>query len=606
MGLSASQARLLSITARLGNNELHSQQIANSKVRLADQTQKASQEYIQALDSTKLMYTTYDANGAATQVGLTGSLLYTYEPMKSQYTLQDASGINYVSHTDAENYETTGNLYEFLDCYGLIDNYEEFQTELDAYNTAMQAYEGEMATYETEYATYLAEMQTYRAEMIQYNLDMADYAIKYQEYLDSLTQTDVYAIFSSFVGTSYNTNSDAGYCYERALTSSTGTDCYKHLIAHLLDYTNDGTTYYASANFSRASYTASNGLTTTLISTSGGMSADVYGKSEWLEIVEAMKDPKRKCDGDDKLVLDSSGIAVPDQAKENIIQQAIAAGRRPTDAEILISDYVYDSATNTVTGVKTLRQKLIDILYLLNNSSTIALPSGITWKDTLINFTDGDMKNLTLEEPEMPELPTKPEMPNPPAKPVKPSLKVLVNDQEKGQWYINMWYMMNGSDSANLLREDGDDSKDGFFVVETEGKSENTAKAYKVLDDQLLNSADWLKFALEQGIVTINKAQYYNPGTTAGTAEDVLSGRITWASTTYGSMSEVSEVEDQVAIARAEAEYTKKLNEIESKDKQYDIDIKKLDTEHNALQTEYESIQNVIQKNVDRSFKAFS
>jgi len=591
MGLSASQARLLSITARLGNNELHSQQIANSKVRLADQTQKASQEYIQALDSTKLMYTTYDANGAATQVGLTGSLLYTYEPMKSQYTLQDASGINYVSHTDAENYETTGNLYEFLDCYGLIDNYEEFQTELDAYDTAMQAYEGEMATYETDYAKYLTDMQTYRTNMVQYNLDMAQYAIDYQIYLDSLNAPDVYAIFSGFVGTSSSPNMQAGQCYANALSGQTS--CYKHLLAHILDYGGGN-------NFSTQSYTASNGRSTSLISTSGWMTDDVQGEAEWLKIVEAINDPNRKCDGDDKYTGPS------DTDKYNSLKSIIASGRRPTDVEILLSDYVYDSTTNTATEVKTLRQKTIDLLYLLNNSSTITLPSGITWKDTLINFTDGDMRKLTLEEPPMPELPTKPEMPNPPAKPVKPSLKVLVNDQEKGQWYINMWYMMNGSDSANLLREDGDDSKDGFFVVETEGKSENTAKAYKVLDDQLLNSADWLKFALEQGIVTINKAQYYNPGTTEGTAEDVLSERITWASTTYGSMSEVSEVEDQVAIARAEAEYTKKLNEIESKDKQYDIDIKKLDTEHNALQTEYESIQNVIQKNVDRSFKAFS
>ncbi len=30
------------------------------------------------------------------------------------------------------------------------------------------------------------------------------------------------------------------------------------------------------------------------------------------------------------------------------------------------------------------------------------------------------------------------------------------------------------------------------------------------------------------------------------------------------------------------------------------------DTIHNALQTEYESVKNVISKNVERSFKAFS
>lgn len=39
MGLSSSQARLLSITARLTSNEYESQQISNAKIRLATQAQ---------------------------------------------------------------------------------------------------------------------------------------------------------------------------------------------------------------------------------------------------------------------------------------------------------------------------------------------------------------------------------------------------------------------------------------------------------------------------------------------------------------------------------------------------------------------------------------
>ena len=38
MGMSASQARLLSITARLTDNEMSSQLITNSKLRLADKS----------------------------------------------------------------------------------------------------------------------------------------------------------------------------------------------------------------------------------------------------------------------------------------------------------------------------------------------------------------------------------------------------------------------------------------------------------------------------------------------------------------------------------------------------------------------------------------
>ena len=67
MGLSASQARLLSLTARISDNELHSQTVANSKVRLADKSQEASKEYIRSLNASKLVYTTYDAKGQYNQ-----------------------------------------------------------------------------------------------------------------------------------------------------------------------------------------------------------------------------------------------------------------------------------------------------------------------------------------------------------------------------------------------------------------------------------------------------------------------------------------------------------------------------------------------------------
>ena len=63
---------------------------------------------------------------------------------------------------------------------------------------------------------------------------------------------------------------------------------------------------------------------------------------------------------------------------------------------------------------------------------------------------------------------------------------------------------------------------------------------------------------------------------------------------------------DELAIAKAQADYEDKTKAIQSKDKEHDSDLKKLDTEHNALQTEYDSLKAVIEKNVERSFKAFS
>ena len=60
MGLSSSQGRLLSITARLTSNEYESQQISNAKMRLTTQSQAASDDYINALNSQQVLYTTYD------------------------------------------------------------------------------------------------------------------------------------------------------------------------------------------------------------------------------------------------------------------------------------------------------------------------------------------------------------------------------------------------------------------------------------------------------------------------------------------------------------------------------------------------------------------
>uniref|UniRef100_UPI0040270CAC hypothetical protein n=1 Tax=Candidatus Scatousia sp. TaxID=3085663 RepID=UPI0040270CAC len=64
--------------------------------------------------------------------------------------------------------------------------------------------------------------------------------------------------------------------------------------------------------------------------------------------------------------------------------------------------------------------------------------------------------------------------------------------------------------------------------------------------------------------------------------------------------------ENEAAITRAEVEYQQTVRDIESKDKQYDNILKRLDTEHNALQTEYDSIKGVIGKNIERTLKMYS
>ena len=136
----------------------------------------------------------------------------------------------------------------------------------------------------------------------------------------------------------------------------------------------------------------------------------------------------------------------------------------------------------------------------------------------------------------------------------------------------------------------------------SEAEKQDNQNNYKILEDYYMYNENWLQFALEHGIVTMEQVQYQEEGETL--VEQM--NQYAWVSVQYSNCADFYEEQDDVAIAKAEAEYNRKTTEIQAKDKKYDTDLKKLDTEHNALQTEYDSIKSVIEKNVERSFKAFS
>lgn len=133
------------------------------------------------------------------------------------------------------------------------------------------------------------------------------------------------------------------------------------------------------------------------------------------------------------------------------------------------------------------------------------------------------------------------------------------NGEHKAQWYTNLF---------NRMKTGG----------------------YKTLQDGLASSTEWIKFAFESGLVTLEQ----------------VDGSNTWNSTTYSNCSDITEQTNSTAVTIAEAEYTAQMNKIQNKDKMYDLELKNIDTEHNSLQTEYESIKGAIDKNIERTFKIYS
>ena len=59
-------------------------------------------------------------------------------------------------------------------------------------------------------------------------------------------------------------------------------------------------------------------------------------------------------------------------------------------------------------------------------------------------------------------------------------------------------------------------------------------------------------------------------------------------------------------MAKAEAEYEHATKQIDQKDKKFDMDLSKLETERTALTTEYDSVKKVISDNIERTFGIFS
>lgn len=452
MGLS-SNARLLQITARLTSNEYETQQISNAKLRLATQSQEASANYIAALNTTKLMFTTYDSHGDSTTSNLTAGLIYQYGDMKNQYALINPSGQVLLSQTDAYNFKNSKNLEEFLAANGVTKEWK---------STTLQQ------NYET--------------------LDSPEYA----GYKDAWT-----AKIKEAKNNTYN-------------------------LSYIED---DGTeTKYTDLSSDRAWEIDKS-----------------YASADYQEALKEYQDLQTKI---------TSGIEVPDADVQSCLDNINKAKSKYTDC-ITYDNWLMSKAAYNADGSETDEYKDMQKYYEVLEEFNAEL------EDFGTSLEDG----------------------------------FAYNDNTKAQWYTNLWYRLNGQSSEKSL----------------EGSKGSN---YSVIDEKLLNNSTWLQDSITQGTITIEKSS--NEEDTSSTIPDMynptvvnLEG-INWNAVIYSSCSDITQKDDDQAIARAEAEYQQKTEEINAKDEKYQNKLKTLDTEHTALQTEYESVQSALNKNIERSFKAFS
>lgn len=725
MGMAASQARLLSITSRMSDNELRSQLINNAKMRLTTDSSKASEKYLAALNEAQMMFSNYDTAGNSQYQQLTFSNLTSYSAYNNQYGLVNKSGQLLVSENDASKYTEALNkakadpdvdvndpdsvnskaLEEFLKSYGLektttyFDNSE--ITSIDP--NIRKIYEGDM---EFEYGVDANGMpKADRISGIHYGYDESlktkDYGI-YKSLLDdySSAKQNWKAVSKqaeqAYVKNLPSTGGDYEKVYQNAIEWSnslepqyddkgnitgykvgdnvydvgTEVDKAKDFLGYMKQfYTNVGSKWldkdgvnkpfhdtmewYFSLeslmNSGNPTYSkptqayVRDGYTPTLtavykkdannndtneidyyvytISTADQVnyptSDTVYPDQKWTdadgnEITVPVKEIKEQKISEEEFVQ-----SIADMYR--FFQSEVLSQLNPEDPTFRAM-YVQQAGKNKTGDEKTTAEKQAGEKYknaftnYKNASKNLSLfifgkdVGNSTQYDKLDDMEwilYGDWKN-----------------PNDPSEgrtnqPVGPT--TAIDTSEGGITYDLTFAIDNSLKKEDLpYRANFQVVKDIYLSekmiekygapkytwIDKNNPDENAEKkaawytnlfnrinegGYQALETGLAHSAEWIKFALESGLVSMEQVDVKKQ----------------WVSTMYSNCSNITESQVDVDITVAEAEYNKTMNEIEAKDKRYDIELKNIDTEHQSLQTEYETIKSVIDKNVERNFKMF-
>ena len=631
MGLSASQARLLSLTSRISQNELRAEQVTRSKQALAQETADLTKKYVNSLNANELTYAIYDQDGEKTCMELTGAALSQYAPLKNQYALVNAHGQVLVSELDAGNYEKSADINEFLACYGIdpIPTGEYKRVKNPDYDAAYEEWQkshGGGPTSDDEWEKAHDEWEIEHGEWESSEPNPDDYWIDDPNGEPGKTKNN-WDLFERFV------EGAEGGCFTITTNPCSGSHTavvhFFDVMEHLLE---PGTHTTSSGETFEIYFAPSGGDTPgNQWWEEGSQREDIdnFGGSPGLmaEIREAMKG-KHACGHNHE-----SGEA------PEYIDCPTSWGGCGGQHEI---DCNCDERCN---GDQLLVDKLEDLFYDFykkyrwdnkwqgdleteefydDDPNTINDPEALELYRRYMHFFFHDLKGAMEEEVEdEPEKifdeegydkdhgewensePEEPQKPEPSGSSEEEEFNVpeyidkeimTYNDNDEAQWYVNLWHRMNGESQE----------KDGYTTAQygTTNAISGTftnQKRWDILEDGLMNNAKWLKYALETCAVTIERVEFADPN-------DMGTGirKTKWNSIIYTNAIDIGTQTNQKIAAKNEAEFDRKQKALNAKDKQYDSILKLLDTEHNTLLQEYETAKSAVTKNTERTLKLYS
>ena len=488
MGMAASQARLLSITARLSNNEMEQQSVAYSKQRLSDNSEQINDAYLDALAKTKYQVLTGYNGSDATYADLSYNQLTSFNSVAAgkQYLVQDHTGKVLVNEDIAKAYkQNNGDFNRFLRDLGYT------QADIDV--TKRQASEDAI---HNAWDMYLASV----------GKSINDYDS--QHILD-------------FDFTAFSNDSLDGYVtYATAYaTDANGTTpLYK-----------DSTGYYRQRHLleAREVTETENGLTKTNVivcyQTDEQVGTDTY------ETLPALDHENKTGVGYNT---ETGLFSYYNQDKELVDTKALFAD--PDDNLISENPRNYLDANGVSEG--RIAYEIYETKQALNfEGSTVAQRELFDYATALTEAYYNNQTSATTQN--------------------------LTYDANIVNYYKNIFNEMRTK---------------GFTTVDDEAK---------------LKDNDWFVRQLKAGKLQLS---YFS------TVEK------SFVATGLDSDESITQREDSSAMAIAEQVYQNAMDKIERQDKQFDLQLNKLESEHSALSTEYDSVKNIIKKNVEKSFNIFN
>ena len=522
MGMAASQGRLLFMTARISNNEFEQQCVAYSKQRLADDSQTANDQYLEAMQATQYQIL----------AGYNGDTP-NYEPV----TYNQLTAMNAVA--TRKQYIVSDNKGQILVTKDIADafgkGHNDFNTFLKKVGNFTQVEKTTVSEADVHDAwdKYFAAINKGHADGIYYDESSklkGSHVLGFTFHESSANAGNVvYATYQS----GYKTGSAGNQIFvHEGVSGGSAYFYYDNIPVEVESYLkDDGTTGYA-AKFMAKDYLGGNNM----------MDDEGYVYLTGLKITSN----------------GSNGYTFEKEDGTN---------------------FTYTDENGNTKSSKTMTSLFIDQDF--GSYSSPNLSNSDKRKTTSVTNTNNTIfyEGTTAEHRDLYDY----------AMAVTEKYatgKQYTYDADTVQYYKNIYNEMitKGYTTFDKMLEE----KYINTITYDNGSGETLAVAD---EKQAYLNENWLINQLKTGKLYIS---YYS-----ATDKDFIK-------TTLDDDESIVEKENKKKMAIAEQIYQNHMDKIESEDKRFDMQLTKLESEHTALTTEYESVAKVISKNVEKSFNIFN